>query len=311
MLGHDATNLTGRIRRAEGRPVLFTPGTSSRRSGPRHRARRDVERTVALNRGEEVAIDALVRAHRAGVSEPATSPSSPAAAAASAPPPPSCSPRTRPASRSTTRATPPRPRRRRECARAAAARSRCRPTLPTKATCCAMFEQVDPELGRSLPGEQRGRRRRRRASRRDERGAPHAHVRDQRARHVPVRARGGEAHETRHGGAAGSSTLVGRRTARRRRRVRRLRGDKGAIDTSRSAWRARWRPKACVSTRCGPASSTPRSTPPAATRAAQHDAPQVPMNGGQRPTRWRRRRLAAVGRRELLHRRDPRRAGGR
>ena len=48
--------------------------------------------------------------------------------------------------------------------------------------------------------------------------------------------------------------------------------------SSRSAWRRRSRPKASASTRCGPASSRPTSTPPAARPIARAQmAPLVPM----------------------------------
>ena len=127
-----------------------------------------------------------------------------------------------------------------------------------------------------------------RARRRDDAGAPAAHVRDQRLRQLLLRPRGGPAHDDqgrrrrprrRARRRRDRQRLVGGGQARRAGPVRRLRGGQGRDrDLHHRPGARRSRPKASASTRSGPASSRPRSTPRAArpTGCAQM-LPLLPM----------------------------------
>ena len=131
----------------------------------------------------------------------------------------------------------------------------CRATSRSEADVLRLFKTVDEKLGRAeRAGEQRRHRRPRLARRGDVGRAHPAHVRDQRHRQLPVRARGGEAHvdAPRRQGRRDRQRLVDGGEARRRRRVRRLRRLEGRDRHPDRRPRARKSaPKASASTACG------------------------------------------------------------
>ncbi|MCK7500357.1 MAG: SDR family oxidoreductase [Comamonadaceae bacterium] len=132
-----------------------------------------------------------------------------------------------------------------------------------------------------------------------------AHVRHQRHRLAAVRARGGAAHEHARTAAPGGA-IVNLSSAAARLGAPGQYVDyaaaKGAIDAfTHRPGAARWPPRASASTPCARASSTPRSTPAAASPTARSGSRRtVPMQrAGTADEVAQAIALAAVGRIEL------------